>query len=510
MAVRDKAVHLQDRSLVLTDTPLGTNQAMTPEGFLLCRAVPIARTGWQDYLNDEIVAEGDLENPLHAARSPNGVIRAERREEDVFRDETLSSFEGKPVVDDHPPDPVHPGNFKQHVVGFVFNVRRGDGAFADFILADMLIMDQAAIDAVRAGKREVSCGYDAEYEYLGTGRVRQFGIIGNHVALVDRGRCGFRCAIGDEEMKKVAKKNGGSLVDRLRRAFAARDQAAFDEAVTGVGEEEEMEDEASEKETMEATGTNIHIHLGGEESAKGKEPAEAGAADEEEPEAEAGAAAANPMEGRIAKIEAAVMSLAQSMQKLAARLGDEPEAESEGDESQQGEAEAEGVVPEADEEPEEEEGKKKDKSKDMKKDKAAVADSAHLKDDFADAKSGAEILAPGLKMPTFDKAASPKVTDASICLLKRRALAAATRTADGKEVVDMVLGKQSLNGMACDTLATVFNGAVALMKDRNMQDDPAKRSRGGKSKSNDSAAIPTSPRAFNALVRERYKQPAPR
>ncbi len=76
----------------------------------------------------------------------------------------------------------------------------------DILLADLLITDKAAIESVRAGLREVSCGYDADYEQIEPGRGRQRNIIGNHVALVEKGRCGSRCAIGDKDMPTQAKK----------------------------------------------------------------------------------------------------------------------------------------------------------------------------------------------------------------------------------------------------------------------------------------------------------------
>ena len=73
---------------------LGTNQHLTPEGFLLCRDVPIARIGHQQYLNEELAPE--IEG------GADGVIHVERRPEDVFHDDVLASFEGKPVIDEHP------------------------------------------------------------------------------------------------------------------------------------------------------------------------------------------------------------------------------------------------------------------------------------------------------------------------------------------------------------------------------------------------------------------------
>ena len=72
----------------------------TPEGFLICHDVPIARTGPQDYLARELQLDGD----------PDRFVSVQRYPEDVFEAATLASFEGKPVTDGHPPENVGPEN----------------------------------------------------------------------------------------------------------------------------------------------------------------------------------------------------------------------------------------------------------------------------------------------------------------------------------------------------------------------------------------------------------------
>ena len=74
---------------------ISPNQLETGEGFLICRNVPIARTGTQEYLGREIGLDGaDSERLVTVYRSP----------EEVFSDAALASFEGKPATNDHPPD----------------------------------------------------------------------------------------------------------------------------------------------------------------------------------------------------------------------------------------------------------------------------------------------------------------------------------------------------------------------------------------------------------------------
>lgn len=71
----------------------------TPEGYLVCKDVPIARTGIQNYRGMEF-----------GGTDPNKIYNIERPEAEVFSKAALASFEGKPVVDEHPTEDVKPGN----------------------------------------------------------------------------------------------------------------------------------------------------------------------------------------------------------------------------------------------------------------------------------------------------------------------------------------------------------------------------------------------------------------
>jgi len=209
---------------------LGPKQSVTPEGFLICHDVPIARTGTQLYLADEVPLEANGAGQVEVARTP----------EEVFRPETLASFEGKPVTLDHPDDWVTPENWKQLAVGLTQNVRRGDGLEQDLVIADLLITDAEAIEKVRRGLRQVSCGYDADYVQSEPGKGEQRNIIGNHVALVPRGRAGPRCAIQDKE-PKMSKR---SWKDRIWAAFGSRDAEGLEEALKEKTGDEENDPDA--------------------------------------------------------------------------------------------------------------------------------------------------------------------------------------------------------------------------------------------------------------------------
>ena len=164
-----------------------------PEGYLLCLNVPVARTGTQEYLPEEL--------NLPPGPSPVPVYRPE---EEVFSPETVASFEGMPVTNDHPPDGVDIENIRRLQRGHAHNIRRGTGNESDLLLADLIITDPCLIGAILGGKREISCGYT--YELCEeNGRYVQRKIRGNHIAVVDAGRAGPRVSIKDERSAGISR-----------------------------------------------------------------------------------------------------------------------------------------------------------------------------------------------------------------------------------------------------------------------------------------------------------------
>lgn len=163
---------------------ISPNQIETAEGYLICRSVPIARTGDQQYTAREVMQDGD----------PGQMVIVHRRPEDVFAEETIASFEGKPVTDDHPPENVQAENFASYARGHVQNVRRaGDNLVGDVYITDAKL----ASDVKHRVKREISCGYQCDLVPDGAGGYYQTNIRGNHVAVVLRGRAGHDVAIHD-------------------------------------------------------------------------------------------------------------------------------------------------------------------------------------------------------------------------------------------------------------------------------------------------------------------------
>lgn len=170
-----------------TDNTTLANTRITSDGYLVAE-IAVARTGVQQYHGSEI-------------GGGNGLINVYRDESEVFALDSLASFVGKPVTDNHPPVEVKADNWKQFAVGSI-----GEGVLRDgeHIKVPVTLMDADTIKAVQNGKREISMGYTAELEWAdgvtadGTAyQAKQKNIRINHLAIVDKGRAGATCRFGD-------------------------------------------------------------------------------------------------------------------------------------------------------------------------------------------------------------------------------------------------------------------------------------------------------------------------
>ena len=223
---------------------ISENRIRTPEGFLICKNVPIAKVGTQQYLGEELGLEG-YENVL---------VDVIRTEQEVFSPKTIASFEGKPFTDDHPEQSefVTTENYKQYVKGHVTNVRRGEGNFSDKLLADIIVYDKTVIEEIESGrKREISCGYGCDYDIDENGNILQINITGNHVALVNEGRAGHNVRILDHNknkkgvVKNMAKmKTKKQIIARLFPSFTKdASPEEIEEVVTAISEAQDEEAE---------------------------------------------------------------------------------------------------------------------------------------------------------------------------------------------------------------------------------------------------------------------------
>lgn len=188
-----------------TDRIAVSDLQMTGEGYLRASA-RLSRTGIQDYMGYECGKAGD-----DATR----VFRIYRPSDEVFAPETLASFRLKPVTDAHPIDNVTAKTWRKEAVGIVGEDVRQEG---EHTAATLLITDADIANRIqRNGSVELSCGYDCDLDE--TPGVTDAGesydavqrnIRGNHVAIVEQGRCGPSCKVGADAMPKMTDCPGNS------------------------------------------------------------------------------------------------------------------------------------------------------------------------------------------------------------------------------------------------------------------------------------------------------------
>lgn len=186
----------------LQDKSNHTSFVTDERGYLVTTA-KLARTGAMEYLGSEI------------GRDANKVYEVHVDPEDLFNDETIKSFEGQPVTIEHPEEAeVTASNWDDLAVGHISNVRQ-DG---EFLIGDVIVNSPKAIKTIQDGKVEVSCGYDADL-IENNGIIKKTNIKGNHLAIVDEGRCGANCKLGDGKpsvMSKLIKKLFGDKKAKQR------------------------------------------------------------------------------------------------------------------------------------------------------------------------------------------------------------------------------------------------------------------------------------------------------
>ena len=457
-----------------TTEKLGPKQSLTPEGYLLCEDVPIARTGQMIYGPDETPIKADGEE----------FVRIDRTEKEVFREESMASLNGKSVTIDHPDVDVAPENWKLLEIGVVMNPRRGKGAEDDLLFVDLLIKDPVGIAAIRDDLREVSAGYDAEYFKTGSAQGEQRNILFNHVALVEKGRCGPRCAIGDravipQPMEKSQMATTSKWLKRiLDRAHDAKDEKELEAIAKDAAEEEEREKkEAADRARDEAEAEAA--------AAKKKEEAARDKARDEAAEAHG---------ARLDKLEAGHKEIMDSLEELKGKVGDkarDTETAEEKEKREKEEAAAKDAEAELEEEAPAGTGDRARKAR----------DSALLEDSFQDTVALAEIIAPGIAIPTFDRVAAPLKSLDQMCGLRRKALDLAYVQAETRNMIDEVLaGKEfNLKDMKCNRVRDLFR-AVGAMK-RKANNTPVPR---GWARDTGEKATPRTLADINKMNRERF------
>jgi len=161
----------------------------TADGYLVADA-PFARIGIYEYAGREM------------GMPEKTTVKIQRDGDVVFSDASMASFSHKPITLGHPPVNVNRDNWSKFAKGYTGDWVKQDGKV---VRTPMIVKAGDAIDAVEAGTVELSAGYSVEVDM--TPGINDEGeaydgrmvgdIIGNHIAIVPRGRAGSMCRIGD-------------------------------------------------------------------------------------------------------------------------------------------------------------------------------------------------------------------------------------------------------------------------------------------------------------------------
>lgn len=161
-------------------------------------------------------------------RNADGTVRKELRPpEEVFKRESMATFELAPLTLEHPsllehPEMVTTDNVADLGIGHVGDSVRQDG---DRMLAPILVAHADGVDAVDAGTVELSCGYFCETEEtpgIWNGQrydAIQRNIRGNHVALTKKAR-------GGSDLRLRLDAASAEMLDRAVPPTSDRDPAA--------------------------------------------------------------------------------------------------------------------------------------------------------------------------------------------------------------------------------------------------------------------------------------------
>lgn len=176
-------------SVLMLDRAEIAGTRKTKDGYLVAD-VRAARSGVQQYRGAEV------------GRPELDVVNVWRPDDEVFKKDSLSSYAFKPVTVGHPTEMVTADNWKKLSVGNVGGDVARDGGF---VRVPLVLMDAEAIQSVEGGLRELSMGYDVRLEFVDgvtpegePYQAIQRDIRINHAALVERGRAGPACRIGDQ------------------------------------------------------------------------------------------------------------------------------------------------------------------------------------------------------------------------------------------------------------------------------------------------------------------------
>ena len=201
-----------------------SQRVVDADGFLTAPAT-IAKAGnIQSYLASELDLPGD----------PKRIVRLYRPREEVAK--AAPTFAKRPITNGHPKGKrVNSENYRDVSVGESDSLVAMDG---DLVNTVVNVRDKKAVLDLMSDKSGMSCGY--RFAFDDSKKTTPEGaavdgwmtdIIGNHIAIVERGRGGPECVVADDHggtmaMKKIAVDGLTLELDETAAAVVERLQAA--------------------------------------------------------------------------------------------------------------------------------------------------------------------------------------------------------------------------------------------------------------------------------------------
>jgi len=166
---------------------------ISPNGFAVFKNVKIANSG-----NIQVYQKFEIPNLPPNLRHKDEIL-IYRPPKEVKK--SVESFAHLTVTDTHPWDNVTTKNFKDYAVGLSSATKFKKN---HVITSSICITDSDMIVMLQSDKepKELSCGYFAEFVY--EEGVTEDGepydgymknLVGNHIAIVERGKCGGSCRL---------------------------------------------------------------------------------------------------------------------------------------------------------------------------------------------------------------------------------------------------------------------------------------------------------------------------
>lgn len=266
-------------------------------------------------------------------------------------------------------------------------------------------------------------------------------------------------------------------IDKIRDAFKTGDAAAMEEAVKDA--EGVMSKTGNPGENESDNHTHVHVHLettkpagnlpetGETEVTSAKDGMVGGEAD-----ATFGGktffadkALDEAFKSEITGIKDSITKLCDSFEEFKKEAG-----EKKTEDELAAEAKSAGTMVDAaakEEADKEIEGALKEEAPPGTSDAHKARDSVFLEDSFAKTAAMAEILVPGILIPTFDRAADPKASYGNMCAFRKKTLTAFGATADGAALLASVAPNLTLDLAKCIDVTTAFRAAAAKQAEKN-------------------------------------------